>query len=319
MADVADDDGERKPTPGRGGATCLDTKDCVAAVCLMFSALRALALVAALVLPGAADAKAGSAKSGIVTSTRRDCPIECPEMVLIPPGQFIMGSPVNENGRDHQEGPRHRVKIGYGFLVGKYDVTVGGFAAFVTDAKYEIGPCKDNAAHSWRNPGFEQTDKSPVVCVNFNDAQAYAGWLSKRTGRSYRLLSESEHEYVSRAGTNTAFWWGAHAGKDNANCQACGSAWDGKGTAPVGSFRPNRFGLYDTSGNVFGWVSDCWSDTYDNATTDGTPNRQGDCSLRGLRGGGWGSGLPHVRIAFRLADPLTSRYDNMGFRIARSL
>jgi len=278
--------------------------------------LRTLAAIAVLAWSGAAEAKAVNVKDP--APTRRDCPVECPEMVVIAPGEFSMGSPINENGRDHQESPRHRVRIGYSLLVGKYHVTVGEFAAFVADAKYEMGPCKDNPDHNWRNPGFDQTDRNPVVCVSFNDAQAYANWLSGKTGKTYRLLSEAESEYVSRAGTRTAFWWGSAIGKGNANCKSCGSQWDDKGSAPVGSFKANLFGLYDTTGNVFGWVEDCWNDTYENAPTDGSPNRQGDCNLRGLRGGGWGSGLPHVRIAFRLADPLASRYDNMGFRVARA-
>jgi len=249
----------------------------------------------------------------------RDCADVCPEMVRIPAGQFRMGSPIDEDGRDHQEGPMHRVTFASDFYVGKYDVTVGQFSAFVRQTNHDFAgrSCDDKPGPNWRSPGFEQDDTHPVVCVDFADAQAYAAWLSMKTGHHYRLLSEAEYEYVNRAGTRTAFWWGPKVGVNHANCATCGSAWDGKGTSPVGSFPPNPWGLYDTAGNVYVWVSDCWNDIYDNATTDGSPNTKGDCSMRGLRGGGWGSGVPHTRAAFRLADPAGARYDNMGFRVAR--
>jgi formylglycine-generating enzyme required for sulfatase activity len=248
-----------------------------------------------------------------------DCPDACPEMVSIPAGEFVMGSPITEDGRDHQEGPLHKVKIDYGFLVGKYDITVGQFAQFVADTNYGAGVCNGKQDLSWRNPGFQQNDRSPVVCVSFDDVQAYTRWPSRKTGHTYRLLSEAEYEYVNRAGTSTAFWWGSTVGVNHANCASCGSVWDQKRTSPVGSFPANPFGLYDTTGNVYVWVLDCWNDTYDNPPTDGSPNTKGDCSMRGLRGGGWGSGLPHVRAAFRLAAPSGARNDNMGFRVARTL
>jgi len=230
-----------------------------------------------------------------------------------------MGSPIDEDGRDHQEGPRHKVKIGYSFLVGKYDVTVREFARFVGETNYSAGVCSDSNTLSWANPGFRQGDTNPVVCVNYNDATAYVAWLSNKTGHAYRLLSEAEYEYVNRAGTSTARWWGSSIGTNHANCAKCGSSWDNQSTSPVGSFAPNAFGLYDTTGDVYSWVSDCWKDTYINPPTDGSPDTGGDCTMRGLRGAGWGSPLPHVRAAFRLADPLGNRYNNMGFRLARAL
>jgi formylglycine-generating enzyme required for sulfatase activity len=280
-----------------------------------------VAATAALIGSGSqtrAEALAAADQPGAAAPAQRDCPDECPEMVLVPPGEFTMGSPITEDGRDHQEGPRHKVTISNGLLVGKYDITVRQFARFVTDTHYDAGACSDHPNLSWRNPGFEQSDTSPVVCVNFRDAQAYTAWLTKKTGHAYRLLSESEYEYVNRAGTSTAFWWGSTVGVNNANCAGCGSAWDNKRTSPVGSFHANPFGLYDTTGNVYAWVSDCWNDTYVNPPTDGSPATSGDCSMRGLRGAGWGSPLPHVRVAFRLADPSGNRYNNMGFRVARS-
>jgi formylglycine-generating enzyme required for sulfatase activity len=278
--------------------------------------LRAAGLAMAAALLGAGGHSLAETRP-TAGSTIRDCPDLCPQMVLVPAGAFRMGSPIDEDGRDHQEGPMHRVRIAEPFWVGRYDVTVGEFAAFVKQTGHDAGACQGKAGTDWRNPGYAQDDNSPVVCVNFADAQAYAAWLSKTTGHAYRLLSEAEHEYVNRAGTRTAYWWGPKVGVNHANCAACGSAWDGKRTAPVGSFPPNPFGLYDTTGNVYVWVADCWNDIYDNATADGSPNLKGDCTMRGLRGGGYGSGVPHVRAAFRLADPAGARYDNMGFRVAR--
>lgn len=282
--------------------------------------VAAFGLAASLVAthtPGA-EARAAADAPARPGAVVRDCPTACPEMVLVPAGAFRMGSPIDEEGRDHQEGPMHRVSFAHPFYVAKYDVTVGEFAAFVEETRHDAGRnCNGKSDVSWRNPGFPQDDTHPVVCVNFADAQAYVAWLSNKTGHTYRLLSESEYEYASRAGTRTAFWWGPKVGVNRANCAGCGSAWDRKGTSPVGSFPPNPWGLYDTTGNVYVWVSDCWNDIYDNATPDGSANTQGDCSMRGLRGGGWGSPIPHVRVAFRLADPAGARYDNMGFRVAR--
>ena len=286
---------------------------CAVVTAIGTSALLVASGAARAAVTGNATARAGAG------SVIRDCLDACPDMVLIPSGEFRMGSPIDEDGRDHNEGPMHLVRFAKSFYAGKYDVTVGEFSRFVKETNHDLvgRSCDDKPGVSWRDPGFAQDEKHPVVCVSFADAQAYAGWLSKKTGHTYRLLSESEYEYVSRAGTRTAFWWGAKVGINHANCAHCGSAWDGKGTSPVGSFPPNPWGLYDTTGNVYVWVSDCWNDIYDNATVDGTPNTKGDCAQRGLRGGGWGSGVPHVRSAFRLADPTGARYDNMGLRVAR--
>jgi formylglycine-generating enzyme required for sulfatase activity len=229
-----------------------------------------------------------------------------------------MGSAPDEPGRDPPEGPQHTVRIARSFLVGRYDVTVGQYARFMAETAHNNGDtCNERPDLDWRNPGFPQDDTSPVVCVNYVDAQAYIAWLSKKTGHAYRLLSEAEHEYVNRAGTGAAYWWGSALGVNHANCVGCGSAWDNRRTSPVGSFPPNPFGLYDTTGDVYVWVADCWNPTYDNAPGDGSPNLKGDCTRRGLRGGGWGSSAAHLRAAFRLADPSGARHDNMGFRVAR--
>ena len=258
----------------------------------------------------------------------RDCDgTWCPEMVVVPAGEYRMGSPSGEAGRDDDEGPRHRVEIRESFAVGVYEVTRGQFAAFVgaTDhdagkscLTYEGGSWEWREGRSWRNPGFDQTDGHPVVCVSWEDAQAYVDWLGEKTGEEYRLLSESEWEYVARAGTQTRYGWGDEVGSERANCDGCGSRWDNRQTAPVGQFEANRFGLHDVHGNVWEWVEDCWNGSYAGAPADGSAWRSGNCDRRVLRGGSWG-GIPgFLRAANRNGLVTGIRNGNFGFRIART-
>ena len=144
--------------------------------------------------------------------------------------------------------------------------------------------------------GFGRGTK-PVINVNWDDAQQYVAWFSKMTGQPYRLLTEAEWEYAARAGTTTAYSWGDEIGKGNANCNGCGSKWDNRETSPVGSFKPNAFGLYDMHGNVWQWVQDCYHDNYNGAPTDGSAWTSGDCSRRVLRGGAWGNFPRNLRAA----------------------
>ena len=197
----------------------------------------------------------------------RDCP-ECPELVVVPAGRFMMGS---RSGGD-VERPVHEVTIARPLAVGVKEVTFGEWGACVSG-----GGCG----------GYLPSDNGnrPVVSVSWKDAQAYVEWLSGKTGEEYRLLSESEWEYVARAGTRTEYWWGDEIGRNRANCRGCGSRWDGKQTAPVGSFSANPFGLYDVHGNVREWVEDCWNGSYAGAPTDGSAWESGNCSRRVVRGG----------------------------------
>lgn len=151
----------------------------------------------------------------------------------------------------------------------QYDVTRDEYAAFVSDTNRPNGAAcfngnlsKATQKPSWSDPGFTQTGRDPVVCVSWDDAQAYVRWLSEKTAKQYRLLSASEWEYVARAGTTTAYYWGDAIGSANANCNACGTQWDIKQTSPVGSFPSNGFGLFDMLGNVYQWTADCWNGTY---------------------------------------------------------
>jgi len=168
-------------------------------------------------------------------------------------------------------------------------------------------------------PGFAQTDRDPVVCVSWNDAKAYAAWLSKTTGKLYRLLTEAEWEYAARAGTTTAWYWGDDLGGGNANCDGCGSRWDNESTSPAGSFKPNGFQLYDMLGNAWQWVEDCYVGDYRNAPTDGSAVEAKDCGSRVIRGGSWYHNPPFLRVALRYGNSPGIRDNALGFRLARTI
>ena len=257
----------------------------------------------------------------------KDC-ITCPEIVVVPAGSFMMGSLGREEGHDHDEDPQHRVTIEEPFAVGRYEVTRGEYAAFVNATgrthgnscfTYEGGEWKDRAGRSWSNPGFTQGEDHPVVCVNWDDARAYVNWMSRKTGKNYRLLSEAEWEYAVRGGTQTRYSWGNGVGRNRANCDGCGSRWDDEMTAPVGSFSANEFGLYDMHGNVFEWTQDCWNDSYTGAPKDGRAWETADCRYRVVRGGSWFNYPRNLRAANRSGLTLGDRVSYGGFRVARTL
>ncbi len=262
----------------------------------------------------------------------RDCD-QCPEMVVVPAGRFRMG---NLAGDDYgSEQPVHEVAIADPLAVGVYEVTREAFGRFVEATEYstgnacytgESGEWKMRSGRHWRNPGFAQTDRHPVVCVNWDDAQAYVRWLSRETGKSYRLLSEAEWEYVARAGTRTKYWWGSEADHDYANYgkdECCEGKVAGKDrweyTSPVGSFEANAFGLFDTAGNMEEWVADCLNDSYEGAPSDGSAWTSGNCEGGVLRGGSWVSNPGSLRSANRLRYVTGNRFSIFGFRVARTL
>ena len=235
----------------------------------------------------------------------------CPWLVVVPAGEYMMGSREGEAGRDRNEGPRHEVRIGKKFAVGKYEVTFEEWDACVAD-----GGC---GGHRPGDVGWGRGNR-PVINVSWRDAKGYVEWLSRRAGKEYRLLSESEWEYVARAGTTTAYWWGDEIGKTRANCNSCGSRWDKDKTAPVGSFRANEFGLYDVHGNVWEWVEDCWHGSYEGVPGEGEAwVSGGDCSNRVLRGGSWNNKPRFLRSANRFGFSAGFRFYYYGFRIARTL
>ena len=231
----------------------------------------------------------------------RDC-AECPEMVVVPAGSYRMG----------WEGQQHEVTIAAPFAVGKYEVTFEQWDACARD-----GGCpRGNNIASDRGWGRGQR---PVIYVNWDDAQRYVRWLSGKTNEPYRLLSESEWEYAARAGTETAYSWGEEIGINRANCVGCGSRWDDRQTAPVGSFAANPWGLHDMHGNVWEWVEDCWNNSYAGSPRDGSAWRSENCAERVLRGGSWNNLPSLLRAAFRLRFTTGLRIDVNGFRVARTL
>jgi formylglycine-generating enzyme required for sulfatase activity len=238
----------------------------------------------------------------------RECAADCPEMIVLPAGQFMMGSPATEQGRYSNEGPQHTVSIAEPFAVSKFDVTFADW-----DACVSVGGCPEV------NDLTYGRDTKPLINVTWNDAQKYVAWLVKMTGQPYRLLTEAEWEYAARAGTTTAYYWGDEIGTGNANCVGCGSKWDNVETSPVGSFPPNAFGLYDMAGDVWQWVQDCYNDDYNGAPTDGSAWSGGDCSRRVVRGGSWLINPPLLRSAFRVGITTDDRNSDLGFRIGRTL
>ena len=294
----------------------------------------------------------------------RDNCAGCPEMVVLPAGEFTMGSPVSEEGRFDNEGPQRRVRV-QPFALGRYEVTRTEYAAFAAatgraggdgcdvlgvethDSGAPVGIRREvDPVATWESPGFEQGMKHPVVCVSWDDAQAYVRWLNQElnseTGRRdlYRLPSESEWEYAARAGTTTAYPWGLRAGDRcrHANGQDAsfkaylgerfGSSWnvpddctDRAGlTTAVGSYARNGFGLFDMIGNVWEWVEDCRHDGgYQGAPSDGRAWTSGGDCRRVFRGGSWYRDPRHLRAADSHRLVAGSRIDDLGFRVARTL
>ncbi len=238
----------------------------------------------------------------------RDCP-ECPEMIPLPTGSFRMGSPAGERGRANDEGPQLAITFAKPFAIAKFEVTFDEFDACVKDKGCARAP-DDN---KWGR------GKRPVINITWAEAKAYAAWLSKKTGKTYRLPSEAEWEYAARGGTATRFFWGDDQGRNKANCDKCGSPFDKKQTSPAGNFDPNPFGLYDMHGNVWEWVEDCWHDSLTGAPADGAARTTGDCAKRAVRGGSWNSSVANSRSANRSSYGATQRNSGLGFRVARAM
>ena len=234
----------------------------------------------------------------------RDCTI-CPELVVIKPGTFLMGS----NYGNAKNGPAHWVSIKQPFAIGRFEVTFKEWTSCVSS-----GSCLHRPDdHNWGEI------KRPVINVTWNQAQTYLRWLSKFTGHIYRLPSEAEWEYIDRAGTNTLFWWGNEVGVNNANCRDCGSNWSGKSSAPVGSFQGNPFGLFDTTGNVFEWVQDCWNPSHKGSLVNGLPREAGNCGFRVIRGGSFYYFSKVSQASYRAKNPPQINSYWLGFRVLREL
>src|SRR5438552_11465323 len=283
----------------------------------------------------------------------RDCSNGCPEMVVVPQGRFTMGAPRGEEERENWPAerrgysvPQHLVTFRHKFAIAKFDVTRDEYGQFVAET-HRPDPADSCISPSpagtfietngnWHSPGFPQTGRDPVVCVSWDDAEAYASWLSAKTGHVYRLPTEAEWEYAARAGTTTARYFSdnpaevcrytnvgdldyseQHPGDSGAN-RGCRDGY--AFTSPVGSFPPNQLGVYDMLGDVMDWTEDCSNANYNGAPADGTAWLTGDCSRRVLRGGSWDMDLSGARSANRRIRSLTShRNTTLGFRVARTL
>lgn len=238
----------------------------------------------------------------------KECANGCPIMIVVPSGKFTMGSSENESGRNASERPQHEVTIAKPLAVSKFEVTFEEWDACVAAAG-----CPQLQDHWGRG-------KMPVINVSWGGAKQFADWLSRLTGKDYRLLTEAEWEYAARGGTTSRYSWGDDPGNNNANCDGCGSQWDRQQTAPAGSFRPNALGLYDMHGNVWEWVEDNWHDDYRGAPTDGSAwLLGGDPSYRVIRGGSWRNDTDLIRAAVRVKRDVNVQFDTLGFRVARSL
>ena len=244
----------------------------------------------------------------------RDCP-ECPQMIVVPAGNFMMGSRESGKGRYEYEGPVHSAIVREPFAIGKFEVTFAEWDACLSD-----GGCG----------GYRPDDRwgrgdQPVSRVAYRDAQSFVKWLSRKTGHAYRLPSETEWEYVARAGTTTPFHFGETINTHQANFDGR----DSKGTSseyryrgqsiPVGSFPSNAFGVHDMHGNVWEWVNDCWTDNYANANSESNVEEESDCLRGTTRGGSWGDGLWYARSTNRIGKFVGIRNVLIGFRVARVL
>lgn len=280
-------------------------------------ALQADAVAEDVTVSETLTAPGGETDSETVGDYLRDCFV-CPDMAVVPPGRFLMGSPENEHARHLAEGPLAMVDIIKGFAMAAHEITIEQWDACVAG-----GGCRAYTppAHGWGR------GKQPVVSVSFDDAQSYVAWLSDSTGRAYRLPSEAEWEYAARAGSSGPFFFGARLTAQDANYNTAytygGPVETAAGRAvEAGSFSPNDFGLFDMHGNVWEWTADCWAGSHQDADVNGAPRNTkngGDCTQRVLKGGAWNTGGWRLRSAHRIGKPANVReYDN-GFRIVRDL
>jgi len=237
-------------------------------------------------------------------------------MAVIPPGSFMMGSPDDEVRRDNNEGPRHKVEIDYTFEIGKYEITFNDWRKCVAG-----GGCR---GYRPKDGGWGRGNR-PAIFISWNDAQSYIKWLNRTTGYRYRLPTEAEWEYVARGQTKQPFSTGTSISAAQANFNGehpYGDAPKGqyrRKTLPVGSFAANKFGVYDIHGNVYEWVQDCWNPSHVGAPVNGSARTDGDCKFRIMRGGSWVTHGYQMRASKRLRYTTDYRYDDYGFRLARTI
>lgn len=297
-------------------------------------------------LPGCAPPAAAVAPGR--PASFRDCP-DCPEMVVVPAGGFTIGSPPDEAGRSEDEGPQRQVVVAQPFAIGRFELTRDQYEAFLRDTGHPVsGMCVTDrrkpgnwaadAETNFHDPGFAQRGDHPAACVSWNDAQAYVAWLNARTGGGYRLPTEVEWEYAARAGSTTAYPWGTGIqdgcthmnGYDEEAVAKKGDLYKGEAisfaacsdsyvnTSPVGSYKPNAFGLHDMIGNLGEWIDGCATRSYAALRADGTYS-DSDCDKRMVRGGSWGTQPRQLRTAERIRYKPADVDDSIGIRVAKDL
>lgn len=239
---------------------------------------------------------------GLADSVFRDCH-DCPQMVRIAVGRFTMGSV-----SDPTEQPVHAVEIAKPFALGRFEVTLTQWQACVA-----AGAC------DYEPDAGSRPEWTAVRHLSWDDAEQYVAWLAKVTGKPYRLPSEAEWEYAARAGTETAYWWGAEAGEANADCKTCGGVWNRKSPGLIGQRKPNPFGLHDMNGGVAEWTADCWFTSYKGAPVDGSARGKRNCQQRVLRGGSWRNEADYLRSAARMYYDAFVQYGAHGLRVALTL
>ena len=253
--------------------------------------------------PAPAPPKAAVAAAKPGPHDIQDCPA-CPLLIAVTPGNFVMGIDTD----DASEKPAHRVTISHSYALSKYAATVSQWNACVA-----AGACPRLSNENNSAPN------APVRDVSWDDAQQYVKWLSKISGKPYRLPTEAEWEYAARGGTETRYWWGNEMRKGTANCKDCGPPWRVEAPDDVGSFPANPFGFYDMAGGVWEWVSDCWHNSYKNAPNDGHSWDEPNCQTRVIRGGSWRDGAGYMLTATRFKYDSSVRYNANGFRVARDM
>ncbi|QVM89417.1 formylglycine-generating enzyme family protein [Pseudomonas entomophila] len=259
----------------------------------------------------------------------RDCAGVCPEMVVLPAGSFMMGTPDDEPGRQDDEGPLHPVTFAKPFAMSRFQVTAGEWDTYLrqSGAKVVDGDVRPGRHCTASKPMYKQGPRQPAVCMTYFDVQDYVEWLSKKTGKTYRMVSESEREYAARAGSTGPFPFPLDPDAEyeiSRHANVYGPKDGYSYTAPVGSFPPNAFGLYDMHGNVYEWVADCLHDSYVGAPTDGSAwgrsSRQADsCKVVQIRGNDWGEAPIFSRSGNRNAMTPARPGDWLGFRVVREL
>ncbi|WP_448724796.1 dihydropyoverdine dehydrogenase [Pseudomonas farris] len=279
----------------------------------------AFAAVVASLMPGAVQAAAPAPPGKIF----KDCK-DCPEMVVLPTGTFTMGTPDNEVGREPDEGPLHPVTFAKPLAISRFQVLAGEWDAYLRDSGYVMpdGDTRPGRECKAGVPRYERTARHPAVCMDFPEVNAYVAWLSKKTGKHYRLVSESLREYAARAGSSGPFPFPFDEGKEYSiakHANTYGAADGYNFTSPAGTFPANAFGVYDMHGNVYEWTADCYNENYTGAPSDGSAWLTGDCKARRIRGNDWGEAPVFSRSGNRNATYPDTRGDWIGFRVARDL